>query len=126
MANQESSVLDQACELAREGRFEDSVALIEAWLGEHPRDAVAYDFLACALHKLGRKKESLSACRKAVFLDPLNPKLLFNLAVALCDQGHRAEALATVEKCLARDPDHPGAQTLRAALSKAVVSAEGI
>lgn len=125
MANQESSVLDQACELARQGRFEDTVMLIESWLAEHPRDAVAYDFLACVLHKLGRKREALSACRKAVFLDPMNPNLLFNLAVALHDQGHRGEALTTVDKCLSRDPEHAGARRLKEALSKAAVSLEG-
>jgi arylsulfatase A-like enzyme/Flp pilus assembly protein TadD len=95
---------DQASDLFRQGRTEESLALLRDLLEKQPRSSFAYQKLAYTLHQLGRTKEAVGVLEEAVSRGVADLSLLALLGSYLMEVSDFSRALPLLEGLVA---DHP-------------------
>ncbi|MBM4116283.1 tetratricopeptide repeat protein [bacterium] len=105
----ESELFVPLAELARrEGRSQESLALLEAGLREWPRRVSGWVALARLKAQLGRMDEALGHYRELLEgLDPHNLPALRALAGAALARGELASAGSYLQRWRAEDPEDP-------------------
>jgi tetratricopeptide (TPR) repeat protein len=91
--------------LMRDGRLEESAAMLEEAVAEEPSSA-AFVNLGNARRHLGDKTAALAAYRRALELDPDAAPALFNMHAVLYDEAHPEGAMDVLERALTLRPDH--------------------
>ena len=108
------------CVVARAGRLEEGLALLDRSLDREPRNAMFLANRARVLSDAGRVEEAVADLRRAVQLDPRFAAAYHHLGVALGRLGREAEALAALRRAAALDPASAGVNaTLGRALFRA-------
>lgn len=96
-------LLGVACH--RTGQLDEALSAFEQAILADPRSLPARSARGAVLIDLGRFREALQVCRKALHLAPNDPQLLLNLAVACEQAGELAAALERYEQLLRVQPD---------------------
>ena len=91
--------------LARKGRLDEALPLLETAADLAPLDVKNLINLAGALTENGRAAEAVRRCRQALVIDPEYHDAHNTLAVALVATRDLEEAIPHFEKALAADPD---------------------
>lgn len=94
--------------LAKHGRPEDLLALLETALGQAPGSARLHYELGTFLAGHGRMEEAIRHFQEAVRLDPGNAGNLANLGLALAQVGRPTEARAALQQALQLNPGLAG------------------
>jgi hypothetical protein len=97
-------------ELARLGRFEEGVPLLESALALQPRNADFLASLGTIQYVLGDLAAAIATLARAVEIAPQKAEAHSNLAMALRDAGEPERALAAVRRALDLRPDLPAAR----------------
>ena len=99
------SLLDQAAELANQGRFDEAIAACERHLQQKGPTASAYYLMGMICQAAGDRRRAEDCFRKAVYLDPRHDEALLALALLAERRGdheaaagfrRRAERIATM------------------------------
>src|SRR5436190_4546370 len=100
---------DNATQLAREGRSDESIAALQRAIAIYPDYLMALNDLGAQLLDAGRLDEALVALRKATQIDPnsFNPRL--NLGIVQVQKKMFADALTTLDHALTAEPSSPPA-----------------
>jgi tetratricopeptide (TPR) repeat protein len=100
---------DNATQLAREGKSEESIAALQRAIGIYPDYLMALNDLGAQLLDAGRLDEALVTLKKATQIDPnsFNPRL--NLGIVLVQKKMFLDALATLDRALTAEPSSPAA-----------------
>jgi tetratricopeptide (TPR) repeat protein len=99
----------QGIALARQGRFDESVAYFHEALRLRPDYADAHCNLGSVLTFQGRYAEAVASYEQALRLQPEEPVVLNNLSNALRHLGRLDEAVTAARRALARGPEQAGA-----------------
>jgi tetratricopeptide (TPR) repeat protein len=89
------------------GRDEESLAVLQQFLVEHPCNAEAHAALAWRYHYLGREPESADSAARAYALDPGDPYVCWTRLVTIKEEASavpEAEALRVAAEVVARFP----------------------
>jgi arylsulfatase A-like enzyme/Tfp pilus assembly protein PilF len=89
------------------GRFDETVALADALLGEHPENSAVRQYRADALRSLGRLEEALAEYGQILARDPSDVDALLNSGWVLMNLQRFEEAEQDFQLALALHPDHP-------------------
>jgi tetratricopeptide (TPR) repeat protein len=103
----------RATNLARQGRFEESLPLYREVVQLKPDHAEAHNNLGIALGRMGRFDEAAAAHRDALRCRPDYPEAFNNLGIALARQGNAEEALPSFDEALRLRVDYPEAHNNR-------------
>jgi tetratricopeptide (TPR) repeat protein len=100
---------DNATQLARAGKSDESIAALQRAIGIYPDYLMALNDLGAQLLDAGRLDEALAVLKKATQVDPnsFNPQL--NLGIVLVQKRMFAEALSTLDHALSAEPSAPAA-----------------
>ena len=101
-----SNAYDEASELKREGRAQESIAIYEDIVRRQPRSSQAYQGLAHALHESGRAPEAVAILEEAVRSGIANVAILGMLGAYLLDVGELEKAASLLEALVHREPDY--------------------
>ena len=93
-------VFDVAWEMARKGRYRESIVEWKKALALSPDEANVHMNLGVALARLGRPAEAIAEYRKALELTPGVAEILLRLGKALADVGKLDEAIASYRQVL--------------------------
>jgi predicted Zn-dependent protease len=99
---------DNATQLARAGKIDESIAALQRAIGIYPDYLMALD-LGAQLLEAGRLDEALAVLKKATQVDPnsFNPQI--NLGIVLVQKKMFSEALAALDHALSAEPSAPAA-----------------
>jgi len=97
------------CVLARAGRTQDGLDLIDRSLRQAPRNPAFLNNRARVLADAGRLEEAVADLRRAVQGDPRFAAAFLHLGTLLGRLGRGEEALAALRRAAALDPGQPGA-----------------
>jgi tetratricopeptide (TPR) repeat protein len=89
---------------AKDKRYEEAVAVLKWGTGRHPREARLYYFLGIYLRQLNRREQTLTALKKAVFLDTSNVHYRYQLGEEYRRAGLYQNAAEEWKKCLEVKP----------------------
>jgi chemotaxis protein methyltransferase CheR len=95
----------EACELYREGSYEQAADKAREFLSSGVRSADAMELLARAYANLGRFAEARRSCEEAIAADRLRAHTHYLLSIILQEQGHPEEAAAALNRTLYIDHD---------------------
>jgi putative PEP-CTERM system TPR-repeat lipoprotein len=99
-------VLDEATALNQAGRLDAAIALLDAWVGAHPKDFTAYLVRANMNTQRGKTGEAIADLEKALDINPNSVSALNELAWRLrSTDAKRARELA--EKAVKLAPNQP-------------------
>jgi Tfp pilus assembly protein PilF len=100
---------DNATQLAREGKTDESIAALQRAIGIYPDYLMALNDLGAQLLEAGRLDEALPVLKKATQVDPtsFNPQL--NLGIVLIRKKMFVEAQTALEHALSAEPSSPAA-----------------
>ena len=100
---------DNATQLAREGKADESIAALQRAVGIYPDYLMALNDLGAQLLEAGRLDEALPILKRATQIDPnsFNPQL--NFGIALIKKKMFVEALAVLDHALSAEPSAPAA-----------------
>jgi tetratricopeptide (TPR) repeat protein len=100
---------DNATQLARAGKSDESIAALQRAIGLYPEYLMALNDLGAQLLDAGRLDEALPVLKKATQIDPtsFNPQL--NLGIVLVQKKIFAEALSALDHALSAEPSAPAA-----------------
>jgi tetratricopeptide (TPR) repeat protein len=100
---------DDATQLAREGKSEESIAALQRAIAIYPDYLMALNDLGVQLLEAGRLDEALTALKRATQIDPnsFNPQL--NLGIVLIKKKMFVEALTALDHALSAEPSSPAA-----------------
>jgi tetratricopeptide (TPR) repeat protein len=100
---------DNATELARAGKSDESIAALQRAIGIYPDYLMALNDLGAQLLEGGRLDEALSVLKKATQVDPnsFNPQL--NLGIVLVQKKMFGDALVVLDHALSAEPSAPAA-----------------
>ena len=101
----------RAVQLHTSGQLEAAVDAYRAILEGYPNAPGCWSNLGAALHKLGRRNETIEVLRQGTRVCPESVDLHYELGNALGKSGDDEGALERHRAVLARDPKHPGAAT---------------
>ena len=93
--------------LLQQGRLEEALAEIPAYLRDHPHDADILHNYVVLLGKTGRFEAAMDAAGELVASVPDDPRGYVDLGVLLARGGDRAKARAVFVEGLRRFPDYP-------------------
>jgi Flp pilus assembly protein TadD len=96
---------DRASVLFREGRTEESLALLREILEKQPRSSFAYQKLAYALHQLGKTTEAVRVLEEALSRGVTDLSLVALLGSYLMEASNLPRALALLEGLATDHPD---------------------
>lgn len=96
--------------LARQGRPERALALVEKALALDARNPAVHALRAEILRQMGREEAYLDGLRDALKANPRYLPARLELGVALAQRGERAQAQIELEIALSQNPLHPRAQ----------------
>ena len=98
---------ENAAQLARAGKSEESIAALQRAIGIYPDYLMALNDLGAQLLEAGRLDEALTILKKATQIDPnsFNPQL--NLGIALIRKQMFVDAQAALERALSAEPSSP-------------------
>ena len=108
--------------LAKYGRPEDLLALLESALKQAPGSARLHYEMGAFLAGRGRMGEGVLHFQEAVRLDPGNASNLANLGLALAQVGRPAEARAALEQALRLNPGLAGVSEILTQLPPAAAN----
>jgi tetratricopeptide (TPR) repeat protein len=100
---------ENASQLAREGKSDESIAALQRAIGIYPDYLMALNDLGAQLLETGRLDEALVALRKATQVDPNSFNPLLNLGIVLVRKKMFADALVTLDHALTAEPSSPAA-----------------
>jgi len=100
---------DNATQLARAGKSDESIAALQRAIGIYPDYLMALNDLGAQLLEAGRLDEALPVLKKATQVDPnsFNPQL--NLGIVLVQKKMFADALVALDHALSAEPSAPAA-----------------
>jgi tetratricopeptide (TPR) repeat protein len=100
---------DNATELARAGKSDESIAALQRAIGIYPDYLMALNDLGAQLLEAGRLDEALVVLKKATQVDPnsFNPQL--NLGIVLVQKKMFGDALVVLDHALSAEPSAPAA-----------------
>jgi predicted Zn-dependent protease len=100
---------DNATQLARAGKTDESIAALQRAIGIYPDYLMALNDLGAQLLDAGRLDEALVVLQKATQVDPnsFNPQL--NLGIVLVKKKMFAEAVTALDHALSAEPSAPAA-----------------
>lgn len=100
---------DNATQLARAGKSDESIAALQRALALYPDYLMALNDLGAQLLDAGRLDEALVVLKKATQIDPnsFNPQL--NLGIVLVQKKMFADALVALDHALTVEPSAPSA-----------------
>jgi putative PEP-CTERM system TPR-repeat lipoprotein len=109
------------------GKVDESVALMESWLGEHPRDLLIRRYLAGTLVVLSKWDQAEDQYKAILDIKPDEVVTLNNLAMIQLEQDSVSDALTNARKAVALAPQDPAiADTLGVVLLRAGEPQEAI
>ncbi|HEX3487631.1 MAG TPA: tetratricopeptide repeat protein [Micropepsaceae bacterium] len=121
------SVLQNAADLRRAGRFAEAAQLYARLLQEQPRHFEALHALGLLHYQSGRIEEAERLVGEAVLVNPSHAEALYNRASLLLKLNRLEDALASFSRALAVRPDYAEALGNRGgALLRMGRAAEGI
>ncbi len=100
---------DNATQLARAGKSDESIAALQRAIGIYPEYLKALNDLGAQLLEAGRLDEALVALRKATQIDPNSFNPLFNLGIVLVRKKMFPDALTILDRALTSEPSSPAA-----------------
>ncbi len=101
-----------------EGRVDEAVGILEAFLAGHPGHPRALNDLGVIHYSRGRKEEALLSMAKALKADPGYADALANLTQALAREGSHKEALDMGYASLEQRPDDNAIASIVAAVEE--------
>lgn len=105
----------QALQLRSEGKFAESLALLDQALALDPNDIRVRFNRATVLAQLERRQEALTAFDELLRITPNDPQIFQNRAAILNDMGRSEEAMIEVDRSIALE-DAPERRALRGAV----------
>jgi predicted Zn-dependent protease len=100
---------DNATQLAREGRTDESISALQRAIGIYPDYLMALNDLGAQLLDAGRLDEAIVVLKKATQVDPNSFNPLLNLGIVLVQKKMFADALTTLDRALTAEPSSPAA-----------------
>lgn len=102
--------------LARSGRDEQAIPILQHALELNPNFAAASYQLGLALQRTNRIAEAIALLQKVAAADPKNAEVLTNLGMALCQAQQAKDAVPVLQRAIALSPnDETAHQNLAAA-----------
>jgi tetratricopeptide (TPR) repeat protein len=100
---------DNATQLAREGKSDESIAALQRAIAIYPEYLMALNDLGAQLLDAARLDEALGVLKKATQIDPnsFNPQL--NLGIVLVQKKMFADAIVALDHALTVEPSAPAA-----------------
>ena len=98
--------LDNLLKYYRTRKYADAEKLSISIIQEFPDHQIVWKIFAAVLQKLGKKDESLEACRKSVQLGPYDSEAHYNLGSILHEQNRLNEAEASYRRAITIKPDY--------------------
>lgn len=95
-----------AISLENQGKYKESMKLMQELVLEQPNNARYHDTLSVVLHEQGRYEEAEVESRKAVELEPDNAEYHDGLSTTLHVQGKYEEAEIEARKAIEFEPDN--------------------
>jgi hypothetical protein len=117
--NELYTLLNDAREALRGGRYDDALSAAAAAVSLAPGDADARVLLGRALFHLDRELEGVEELRRALEIDPRNATALMEGARVAARHGELGRAIAMWQRVVAACPDSPLAEQARNAVSHA-------
>jgi protein O-GlcNAc transferase len=105
----EQSLIDQALELHRLGKYAEAEAVYRQILTDHPNHPDANHLLGVIAYQHGRHEIALALIQKAIAANDTMAEYHRNLGLVLVGLGRVEEAAAAYERALARRPNYPKA-----------------
>jgi tetratricopeptide (TPR) repeat protein len=102
-------LLDEAEAQFAQGKYDETVRILEQALLIDHRNADAHVNIGVALCRLGRFGEAEQAFRGAVEIKPKHAAALFNLGTLLRDRGQFARSETTLQQAVKQDPKNAAA-----------------
>jgi len=96
----------KALKLTEEGKAEESLAHIRAFIERHPLEYKGWFILGWALRLLGRWRDAQAALKKVIELGGDNGDTRNELAICLMETGDAAGARRELETALYNDPEN--------------------
>lgn len=100
---------DNAVELARAGKSDESIAALQRAIALYPDYLMALNDLGAQLLDAGRLDEALMALKKATQIDPNSFNPMLNLGIVLVQKKMFADALTSLDRALTAEPSSPPA-----------------
>jgi tetratricopeptide (TPR) repeat protein len=94
----------QGCQLAEQGRRDDSLAWFREAVALDPGHAGARLRLGIALAECGKRPEAIGHLRAAAAATPGDAQASYNLGVALAEEGRKGEAAEQFQEAIRREP----------------------
>jgi tetratricopeptide (TPR) repeat protein len=96
--------MNQAQDLARQGRMHEALECYDRALGVNPDNDVILSNRAVALIALGRHDEAFESCKRAVAVNPNSADIWTNMGVALEKLKRLPEAAEALERAISLNP----------------------
>lgn len=100
----------------RQGRVEDAIAQLSAFVQANPNSFEGNNFLGVALAQAGRHQEAIAYLTQATRLNPQSAQAHFNLGLARMNAGQNDMARTEFQTALQLDPNHAQARQALARL----------
>jgi tetratricopeptide (TPR) repeat protein len=101
---QSKHLVEQANELARENKFQESLDLLEQALKKNPQNGFAYSQRAKIYFSMREPQKASDAIGNALAIQPYQPDFLYVAGVIAAQEGKQEEALAAFEKAVQVNP----------------------
>jgi tetratricopeptide (TPR) repeat protein len=92
--------------LLQQGRLQDVLPRLAAYVSDYPNDADMLHNYAILLARIGRGEAAMDAARELIRLEPEDPRGYIDLGVLLARAGRAAEARDVFSAGLQRNPDN--------------------
>ena len=101
----------------RQGRVQEAITQLSAFVQAHPGSFEGNNFLGVALAQAGRHQEAIGHLQQAVRLNPQSAQAHYNLGLACAGVGQNDTARTEFQTTLQLDPNHSRAQQALARLA---------
>lgn len=97
--------LEQGSKLIQQGKYSAAVRKLRIATSKRPQDALAWNHLGLAYHKLGETNQALAAYQKAVKLDSNLAAVYYNLGALYFEQSNYPEAIRALGTYVRLQPE---------------------